>query len=122
DRIGHLLRTSPHPSLVLIEGDAGIGKTTLWHCGVEQAGRLGIRVLSFRPGEAECALTFAGLAGILPDPVLDEIVGAIPAPRAAALGTALLRGGPPGAAAGARTLGPGGAPPPSPPPRAGPAV
>src|SRR6266542_2615553 len=72
---------SPHPAALVIEGEPGIGKTTLWRYGVEQAERRGWRVLAFRPGEAERTLTFAGLAGLFPDALLDEVLPHIPEPR-----------------------------------------
>jgi len=83
---------SPHPAALVIEGEPGIGKTTLWRYGVEQAERRGWRVLAFRPGEAERTLTFAGLAGLFPDALLDEVLPHIPEPRRRALDAALLRG------------------------------
>lgn len=79
-------------SLVLVEGRPGIGKTTLWRCGVEAARASGMRVLEVRPAEAERTLTFAGLAQLLPDALLDEVGGGIPAARRRVLDAALLRG------------------------------
>ena len=38
-----------------LDGEAGIGKSTLWLAGVEHAGAQGLRVLSSRPAEAEAA-------------------------------------------------------------------
>jgi predicted ATPase len=37
------------PTRLLLEGEAGIGKTTLWRAGVERARMLGFRVLESRP-------------------------------------------------------------------------
>jgi len=79
------------PAAVLIEGEAGIGKTTLWRSGVVEAGRRGWRTLAFCPGEAERSLTLAGLSGLLADSVLEEILPALPEPRRRALDAALLR-------------------------------
>jgi DNA-binding CsgD family transcriptional regulator len=92
DRIKRFL-SRPRPAVLLVEGDAGIGKTTMWRHGVAEAERLGFTVLAFRPGEAERSLTFAGLAGLLPDSVLDEALPDIPGPRRHALEVALLRRG-----------------------------
>jgi hypothetical protein len=39
----------------VLEGEAGIGKSTLWLAGVEHAHARGLRVLSSRPAEAERA-------------------------------------------------------------------
>ncbi len=82
---------SAWPRLLLIEGEPGIGKTTLWRYGVDAASRAGCRVLAFRAGEAERSLTFAGLTGLLPDAAIDEVLPHVPDPRRAALETALLR-------------------------------
>jgi MoxR-like ATPase len=40
------------PGLLQIEGEPGIGKTTLWEAGVAAAGELEMRVLSSRPAQA----------------------------------------------------------------------
>jgi predicted ATPase len=52
-------------TLVLI-GDAGIGKTTLWDAGLGAARERGIRVLSTRASSAEAQLSYAALID-LPD-------------------------------------------------------
>ena len=46
-------------SMVLLEGEAGIGKTTQWRFAVEQATQRGFRVLSASVGEAETVLLIA---------------------------------------------------------------
>ena len=48
------------PSGLLIEGKAGIGKTTLWFDALARARDRGFRVLSTRAGQAESALAAAG--------------------------------------------------------------
>src|SRR5438552_10672777 len=60
------------PEALLLEGDAGIGKTTLWKAAVEEAEGIGFRRLTSRPGSAEAQLSFAGLTDLL-DPVIDEV-------------------------------------------------
>jgi DNA-binding CsgD family transcriptional regulator len=74
---------------LVIEGDAGIGKSTLWLAGVEHARAQGLRVLSSRPAEAERGLAHAGL-GDLFDDVLDDVLPALSLPRRRALEVALL--------------------------------
>ena len=74
---------------LVFEGEAGIGKSTLWIAGLEQARAQGLRVLSARPAEAERGLAHAGL-GDLFDDVLDDVLPALPAPRRRALEVALL--------------------------------
>ena len=77
------------PAGLVIEGDAGIGKSTLWLAGVEHARAQGLRVLSSRPAEAERGLAHAGL-GDLFDDVLDDVLPALSLPRRRALEVALL--------------------------------
>lgn len=49
------------PAVLVLEGEAGIGKSTLWLAGVQYARTQGVRVLSSRPAEAECSLAHVGL-------------------------------------------------------------
>ena len=72
-----------------LEGEAGIGKSTLWLAGVEAARERRLRVLVSRPAEAERGLTHAGL-GDLFENVLESVLPALPAPRRRALEVALL--------------------------------
>ncbi len=53
------------PSALLIGGEAGIGKTTLWLAVLEQAQRRGFHVLSTRPAAAESVLAYTALADLL---------------------------------------------------------
>src|SRR3990170_1661094 len=62
-----LRATATGPSALIIEGEPGIGKTTLWLTGVEQARTTGFRVLSARPVAAESVLAYASLADMLGD-------------------------------------------------------
>ena len=78
----------PRPSALLIEGDAGIGKTTLWRAGIEAA-RGRSRVLAARPTQAESTLSFAALGDLL-EGVLGEVLEPLPAPQRQALRAALL--------------------------------
>ena len=74
---------------VLIEGEAGIGKTTVWRAALEHAARLGWTVLETRPLEADSKLTYAGLRDILA-PTADPLLLRLPAPQRQALQQALL--------------------------------
>ena len=78
------------PVALLIEGEAGIGKTTLWREGIADAGERGLQVLTSRPVEAEIALPFAVLGDLLGD-VPDAALGRLPDPQREALEVALLR-------------------------------
>ena len=77
------------PSGLVIEGEAGAGKTTLWLAAAEEARKRGYRVLETRPAEAEAGLPFAGL-GDLVEGTLDEVLDELPEPQAEALRVALL--------------------------------
>ena len=79
------------PAVVVLAGEAGIGKTTLWAAGIEAAAERGYRVLSCRPSEAETRYSFAGLTDLLGDEA-DEIIAELPPIQQRALGAALLRG------------------------------
>ncbi|MDT5301315.1 MAG: hypothetical protein QOG79_4557 [Mycobacterium sp.] len=52
---------------LIIEGEAGIGKTTLWLDACEQARTRGFRVLSAQVGEAETVLAYAAVGDLLGD-------------------------------------------------------
>jgi DNA-binding CsgD family transcriptional regulator len=89
---------TPLPAALVLEGEAGIGKTTLVDAGMAAAADRGFAVLVSRPAESEVQLSFAGLADLLRG-VLDEILPALPRPQRRALRVALLlaesRGPPP---------------------------
>ncbi|MEU4835931.1 AAA family ATPase [Streptosporangium sp. NPDC023615] len=74
---------------LVLAGDAGIGKTTVWNHGVARAGALGHRVLSCRPAEAETTLTLSALADLLHG-VLEDADDMLPPLQAQALEVALL--------------------------------
>ncbi|MGE5689738.1 MAG: ATP-binding protein [Pseudomonadota bacterium] len=74
---------------LVLEGQAGIGKTTLWDVGVEAARARAFRVLTARPAEAERELGYAALGDLLGES-LDEVLPALSTPRRRALEAALL--------------------------------
>ena len=61
----------PAPAALILEGPAGIGKTTVRQAGLEHAHTRGRRVLVTRPSEVETAPATAGLIDLLGD-VFDE--------------------------------------------------
>jgi DNA-binding CsgD family transcriptional regulator len=90
---GFLARVADGRSVLLLEGEPGIGKTALWQAALDEAARAGIRVRASRPSEAEAALPLVGLIDLLAD-VLGEALPFLPGPQAEALEIALLRAGP----------------------------
>jgi ATP/maltotriose-dependent transcriptional regulator MalT len=85
-----LAAASGEPSALLLEGEAGIGKTTLWLAAVAQARERGFRVLSARPAATESVLAHAALADLLGG--VDATVWAgLPDPQCRAVERVLLR-------------------------------
>jgi DNA-binding CsgD family transcriptional regulator len=85
----------PDPAAVLIEGEPGIGKTTLWAEGIELAQARGFRVLSCRPSGSDAELALVGLGDLLRD-VPDEALATLSEPERDALEVSLLRRPPAG--------------------------
>jgi hypothetical protein len=85
------------PAALVLEGEPGIGKTTLWRLAVVRARERGVHVLTARAAQAERELSFAALGDLLAPAVED--IGSLPAPQRRALRVALLlqdaRGTPP---------------------------
>ena len=89
--LGRFLDTVPAaPRACLIEGEAGIGKTTLWLECVGDAEARSPQVLQARPAESETTLSYAALADLVGD-VFEETRKALPAVQERALAAALLR-------------------------------
>lgn len=74
---------------MLFEGELGIGKTTIWHAGLELARERGYQVLTCAPASEEARLSFVAIGDLLA-PVLDELLPELPAPQRRALEIALL--------------------------------
>lgn len=89
---------------LLLEGDAGIGKTALWQEGTAAARRSDVRVLVARAGQAETRIAFATV-GDLFAPTLDETLPRLPPVQRRALEIALLLREPEGAPPEVRLLG-----------------
>jgi hypothetical protein len=90
-------------SLVL-EGEAGVGKSTLWAASVSEAEQRGFYVLSSRPAEVERGLPHVVLADLL-EGVIDDVLPALSGPRRHALECALLIDRAPGFVLDPRALG-----------------
>lgn len=74
--------------LLLVEGEPGIGKTTVWEEAVAAAAP-GWRALRARPLEVEARISFATVGDLLAG-TLDEVRADLPAPQLGALEVALL--------------------------------
>jgi DNA-binding CsgD family transcriptional regulator len=95
-------RAASGPEFLLLEGEPGIGKTSLWRAGVESARERAFRVLTARPAEAEASLSFAALGDLFAETV--DAIGALPEPQRRALRVALLLEAQSGGAIDSRTL------------------
>ncbi|VEG52861.1 regulatory protein LuxR [Mycolicibacterium aurum] len=89
---GFLAAAAGAPTGLIIEGEAGIGKTTLWLSQLEQARERNFRVLTARVGQAESVMAFAALADLL-DGVEDAVFDRLPGLQRLALDRVLLRAG-----------------------------
>lgn len=85
-------RAASAPSLLVLSGEPGIGKTALWRAGLERAHARRARVLSHRAVEAEAVLSFAGISELLRS-VVDEVLPSLGPLRRRALEAALLLDG-----------------------------
>ena len=85
---------------VVVVGEPGIGKTTLWEAAIEMARDEGLRTLVARPTDAEARLAHATLVDLFDGVAPEELAGLLP-PQRRALEVALLRAEPDGRAPGA---------------------
>jgi DNA-binding CsgD family transcriptional regulator len=77
------------PGVLLLEGNVGIGKTTLWRAGLSAAEDVGFLVLRSTPSEAEVHLAFVAAADLL-TPVANDALARLPSVQQRALAGALL--------------------------------
>ena len=89
--VSEFLRSvTQQPSGLVIEGEPGIGKTTLWLSAVEQARDSGYRVFSARVGQAESVLAYATVADLLRD-IDATVLAGLPDIQRVAVDRVLLR-------------------------------
>jgi DNA-binding CsgD family transcriptional regulator len=88
---------------LLLEGEVGIGKTTLLRWAKESASDRGYRVLSASPVEMEVPWEFAALADLL-ETVPKTVVDELPESQRRAVGVAVFRDEPPDIPVDPRTL------------------
>jgi DNA-binding CsgD family transcriptional regulator len=79
------------PAALVLSGEPGIGKTTVWLAGIDAAAARGYRILSSRPSEAETKFSFAGLTDLL-STAADDVLPELPPIQRRALEAALLLG------------------------------
>ncbi len=96
-------RLKDGPAGLVIDGEAGIGKSTLRSSAIGQARRAGYQVLVARPSSAESALPLGGL-GDLFSSVDDHVLALLPPPQRLAMEIALLRADPAGATLDQRAI------------------
>ena len=83
------------PAALTLEGEPGVGKTSLWESGIELGLGHGRRVLTARASGAETGLPFAALIDLF-DAIADGELTDLPPPQRAALNVALYREDPTG--------------------------
>ena len=79
--------------VLVLEGEPGIGKTTVWREAVRRGEEDGFRIVAARPAQAEAKLAFAALSDLLRG-VEEDALSELPEPQRNALDAALLRRGP----------------------------
>jgi DNA-binding CsgD family transcriptional regulator len=89
ERVEIFLRSVPDGARALvIEGEAGAGKTSIWEAALAGTARGGLRLLAARPAETEASFAYAALGDLLSEHSDD--VAALPARQRRALEVALL--------------------------------
>ena len=102
---GFLAGLRAGPRALIIEGDAGIGKSAVWRASLDAARQAGYLVLDGVGEQVEARMSFVGLADLIGDRY-EEFAGALPSRQREALDDALLRGtGGVARAPDARTIG-----------------
>src|SRR5256885_2794886 len=91
------------PRALVLAGEAGIGKTTVWKQVLAEARARSYWVLTCRPTQSETALSFAALADLLAEVPVDVLAG-LPGPQQRGLQVALLRAEPEEAARDHRAI------------------
>lgn len=87
---GFLSAAHQRPAGLILEGEAGIGKTTLWLAAADQAAERGFRVLSARAAQAESTLAYTVVADLLQD-VGPAVLDCLPDIQRLAVDRVLLR-------------------------------
>jgi hypothetical protein len=78
EALERFLSSAPHGACGLVlAGEPGIGKSTVWQAALPLAEQRGYRVATSRPAGSEATLTYAALGDLLAD-VADELAVALP--------------------------------------------
>src|SRR5215813_6496952 len=91
--VERFLTSTGNGRVLVLSGEPGIGKSTLWEAGVDLARSRGLLTLCTSASEAEAQLSFAGLADLL-EGVHSDVLAELPAPRRQALEVAVGRAEP----------------------------
>src|SRR6266550_1119896 len=92
-----------HSAAVVLEGEAGIGKTTVLAAGLEAATKAGAPFLSARPAEPDFELAFSTLTDLL-RPIAGDLADQLPEPQRTAIAVALLQESDPGVGTDVRAV------------------
>src|SRR6266516_1121324 len=92
-----------HSAGVVLEGEAGIGKTTVLAAGLEAATKAGAPFLSARPAEPDIELAFSTLTDLL-RPIAGDLADRLPEPQRRAIAVALLEESDPGVGTDVRAV------------------
>lgn len=93
DRIGRFLDSvKDGPAALVLRGEAGIGKTTLWQAGLDDGMHRGYKVLACRPAQSEARLSYSSVSDLLAR-VDEQLLRNLPDAQRQALEGALLRAG-----------------------------
>src|ERR1700676_1041607 len=97
-----LASASVGPCALMVEGEPGIGKTTLWWAATEQAGDQGFQVVVAHGAAAESVIAYGALDDLMRG-VDAGMYATLPGPHRLAVDRILLRADDTGAATGPRT-------------------
>ena len=75
---------------LILDGEPGIGKTTLWNAAISSADELGYRVLTSRSSSSEAKPAYAAQVDLF-DRLPDAAIRSLPSIQARALDAVLLR-------------------------------
>jgi DNA-binding CsgD family transcriptional regulator len=83
-------RVAKDGGALIVEGEAGIGKTTIWRAALVSASQRDFRVLTARPAESEATFSYAGLADLVGE-AFERVRDELSVPQRHALEVALLQ-------------------------------